>query len=72
MSAFKAWASIALFGNIGMIIGLGYKVPKQPFCQHHCYVDKLSHFQDNVGSFTLAGTLFFLGVMGFMWFSARS
>ena len=72
MSAFKAWASVVLFGNIGMMIAMGYKFPKQPFCQQYCYVDQLSHFQDSVGSLTLAATLFFLGFMGFVWFSARS
>ncbi len=72
MSAFKAWAAVALFGNLGMIVALGYKFPKQPFCQSHCYVDAMSHFQDSVGSLTLASMLFFFGVMGFVWFSVRT
>ena len=72
MSAFKAWAVAALFGNLGAVVAFGYELPKQPFCQHYCFVDQLSHFQDNVGSFTLAGLLFFLGFMGFIWFSARA
>lgn len=71
-SAFKAWASAALFGNIGALIALGYQFPKQPFCQTHCYVDAISHFQDSVGSLTMALTLFFLGFMSFIWFSVRS
>ncbi len=72
MSAFKAWANVALFGNLGMIVALGYRFPKQPFCQQYCYVDTLSHFQDSVGSLTLASILFFAGFMGFVWFSVRT
>lgn len=72
MSAFKAWASAALFGNIGAVIALGYEFPKQPFCQTHCYVDALSQFQDSVGSLTFATILFLLGLMSFVWFSVRS
>lgn len=72
MSAFKVWVIVALFGNLGMIVALGYKIPKQPYCQTHCYVDAMSHFQDSVGSLTVASLLFFLGFMGFVWFSVRT
>lgn len=71
MSAFKAWAIVALFGNLGMIVALGYQFPKQPYCQTYCFVDAMSHFQDSVGSLTMASILFFMGFIGFMWYSLR-
>ncbi len=72
MCAFKAWANVALFGSLGMIAALGYKFPKQPFCEVRCYINTFSHIQDDMGSLTLAAILFFCAFFGFLWFSVRT
>ncbi len=71
MSAFKAWASAALFSNIGAVIALGYQFPKQPYCQTHCYMNALSNFQESTGSLTLASIFFFMAFMSFIFFLSR-
>ena len=73
MSAFKAWACVALFGGLGTAVLLGVDLPRDPDCElpQRCTIDTMAQIQEMFGSLPLAGLLYFSAAFSYVWWMYR-
>jgi len=72
MAKFLAWANLILFGGMGVAVLVGVQIPEDPECYGRCMTDTMAKLQEDIGSGPLSTLLFASGLVGYVWYAARS